>query len=189
MNPVAGGRIPTSGVLSFMYYRGKKANGEDHYHRGIDIVAPRGTPVSAADGGVVTQAVDAYQAGFRGYGKVVVIRSDADLYYLYAHLDRIDVKKGQRVSLGQQLGTVGYTAYTQADPTGDLKSRAAHLHFEISDKPYPKMAEATRLDPVPILASLPAAAAAGGGLLLALAVGGGLWWWLRRRQATTTSRR
>jgi murein DD-endopeptidase MepM/ murein hydrolase activator NlpD len=156
MIPVVDAKVPTSGILSFMYFRGYTDDGTAHYHRGIDLAAPKGTPIFAAEGGVVTQAIDSYTPGFRGYGKTAIIKSPRGIYYLYAHMDRLDVRKDQQVRIGQQIGTVGYTAYTASDPTGDLKNRAPHLHFETSDNPYPKEAEADRLDPVKQLSLIPA---------------------------------
>jgi murein DD-endopeptidase MepM/ murein hydrolase activator NlpD len=162
-----------------MYYRGITSRGTKHWHRGIDLMAPTGTPVVAAEGGVVEFAERKHRPGFSGYGKVVVVKDTRGFHYLYAHLDEVDVSKGQRVTRGQQIGTVGITAFTRGNPTGMLRSRNPHLHFEVSDKRYPKPAEADRLDPVDHLARLakgPAGKGAGALLVMALA-GAGLWWY------------
>jgi murein DD-endopeptidase MepM/ murein hydrolase activator NlpD len=179
MNPITGGKIPTSGNLSFMAYRGVVTDGTKHWHRGIDIPAPKGTPVKAAESGVVTHAVQRYTPGFAGYGKTVVIKSNTGFFYLYGHLDSVSVKKGARVSIGQKIGTVGYTAFTDANPTGDLKSRAPHLHFETSDSKYPKAREAQRIDPVFRLSSLESTA----GIVIALILAGsGYWLFVKNRK-------
>jgi len=89
-------------------------------HDGIDLTAPTGTPVYAAGDGKVIR-VD-YNRSRRGYGNLVVIDHGYDgLETRYAHLNSIDVKKGQPVERGQQLGTVGNTGL----------STAPHLHYEI----------------------------------------------------------
>ncbi len=175
MNPISGGVIPKAGIASFMFYRGPQ-DGYSHWHRGIDIAAPLGTPVKAAEGGIVTHAVNSYTPGFRGYGKVVVIKSARGKYYLYGHLNRILVKAGDYIGTGKQIGEVGYTAYTEKNPTGNLPNLAPHLHLEVADSPYPMDREATRLDPVKQLALLAASAASG--ILLVI----GIAWWLLRKK-------
>ncbi|MCS6825030.1 MAG: M23 family metallopeptidase [Caldilinea sp.] len=88
-------------------------------HRAIDIAAPQGTPVTAADRGVVIRAGWNNQ----GYGRFVVIDHKIDYVTLYAHLDRIFVQEGEVVGQGQVLGTVGSSG----------NSTGPHLHFEIRD--------------------------------------------------------
>jgi murein DD-endopeptidase MepM/ murein hydrolase activator NlpD len=153
--------------------RGITRRGTHHYHRGIDIPAPTGTPVRASEGGEVFEVVDSFRPGYSGYGKVVVILSPRGIYYLYGHLHRITVAKGQQVKTGQQIGEVGATAYRRDDPTGNTRSGAPHLHFETSDSAYPKPAEAERLDPVAVLAQLPQAAAVPAAVTQVVKKGGG----------------
>ncbi len=84
-------------------------------HNGVDYGAPQGTPVRAVGDGVVGFA------GWRsGYGNVVEIQHGNNRSTLYAHLSRVDVRKGQRAEQGQRLGAVGRTGWA----TGP------HLHFE-----------------------------------------------------------
>ena len=99
-------------------------------HTGIDIDAPKGTPVLAAAGGKVTWAGNGLYFGIYNpddpYGNAVVIKHDFGyqnypLYTVYAHLDRVDVVVGQRIETGEQIGLVGETGFT----TGP------HLHFEV----------------------------------------------------------
>lgn len=157
MLPIPEGKYPTKGPLSFMWFRGITPRGKRHYHRGVDILSPLGTPVLNVEKGRVTHAIHKATRGFRGYGKVVVVRGSSGLYYLYGHLNRVDVDKGEYVQTGQQLGTVGMTAYRRGEPESLLKSKTPHLHFEASAKPYPQESEAPRVDPVEALARSPRA--------------------------------
>ncbi|MEZ4680016.1 MAG: peptidoglycan DD-metalloendopeptidase family protein [Caldilineaceae bacterium] len=93
--------------------------GYRHDHRALDIAAPLGTIVTAADRGVVIRA------GWndQGYGRFVIIDHNIDYVTLYAHLNEIFVKEGQVVAQGERIGTVGSTG----------NSTGPHLHFEIRD--------------------------------------------------------
>jgi murein DD-endopeptidase MepM/ murein hydrolase activator NlpD len=84
-------------------------------HNGIDYGAPTGTAVRSVGDGTVEMA--GWQNGF---GNVVKIRHAGDRETVYAHLSKIDVKKGQRIEQGQRVGAVGMTGWA----TGP------HLHFE-----------------------------------------------------------
>ncbi len=98
---------------------GVARDGGRREHHGIDIFAPRGTPVLAATDGVV-RSVAPNTLG----GNVVWLsdeRRGQSLYY--AHLDRHAVTAGQRVSIGDTLGFVGNT--------GNARTTAPHLHFGI----------------------------------------------------------
>ena len=95
---------------------GDRDYGSGH-HYGIDIAAPTGTPVYAADGGVVVQA--GWNSG--GYGNWVVIDHQNGFKTVYAHNSAVIVYPGQKVHQGQLLSLVGSTG----DSTG------SHLHFEI----------------------------------------------------------
>lgn len=88
-------------------------------HRAIDIAAPAGTVVTAADRGVVVRAGWNNQ----GYGLFVIIDHNIDYLTLYAHLSEIFVTEGQVVAQGEVLGKVGSTG----------NSTGPHLHFEIRD--------------------------------------------------------
>ncbi|TSE20144.1 Murein DD-endopeptidase MepM [Tepidimonas alkaliphilus] len=89
--------------------------GDRRAHLGVDYAAPTGTPVRSVADAVVT-----FAGWQRGYGNVVILQHKGDRQTLYAHLSRIDVRKGQRVQQGQTLGAVGATG-TATGP---------HLHFE-----------------------------------------------------------
>ncbi len=84
-------------------------------HLGVDYAAPTGTAVRSVGDGVVELAGQQ-----NGYGNVIQIRHTNNRSTLYAHLSRIDVKKGQRIEQGQRIGAVGATGWA----TGP------HLHFE-----------------------------------------------------------
>ena len=84
-------------------------------HLGVDYAAPTGTPVRVIGDGVVE-----FAGWQNGYGNVVHIKHSRSDTTIYAHLSRIDVRKGQQVSQSQRIGAVGATGWA----TGP------HLHFE-----------------------------------------------------------
>lgn len=85
-------------------------------HSGTDFAAPHGTPIfSTADGVVV-------HAGWQsGYGRLVKIQHEFGIETRYAHMSKIRVKKGQRVSRGDRIGDMGNTG----------RSTGTHLHYEV----------------------------------------------------------
>jgi len=89
----------------------------DRFHSGIDLLATAGTPVRAAGAGTVTFA--GWDSG--GYGNLVVIDHANGVSSWYAHLSRIDVTSGTRVSTATQVGLVGATG----------AATGPHLHFEV----------------------------------------------------------
>jgi murein DD-endopeptidase MepM/ murein hydrolase activator NlpD len=94
--------------------------GAGRLHAGVDIAAPRGSPVfSVADGVVVAAGVDG------GYGRYVMLRHAGGLYSRYAHLSTWSARltPGAYVAAGEQIAQVGSTG----------SSTGAHLHFEIRD--------------------------------------------------------
>jgi murein DD-endopeptidase MepM/ murein hydrolase activator NlpD len=84
-------------------------------HKGIDYAAPTGTPIRTVGDGVVE-----FAGTQRGYGNVIEIKHRDGKSTLFAHLSRIDVKKGQNVEQGSLIGAVGSTGF----------STGPHLHFE-----------------------------------------------------------
>jgi murein DD-endopeptidase MepM/ murein hydrolase activator NlpD len=84
-------------------------------HLGVDYAAPTGTPAQTVGDGVVEFA--GVQGGF---GNVVIVRHGNNHSTVYAHLSRIQVRKGQSVQKGQTIGAVGSTGW----------STGPHLHFE-----------------------------------------------------------
>lgn len=89
-------------------------------HRGVDLVARRGTPVHSAAAGVVITAESPYSEAPR-YGNVVVVDHGGGWQTLYAHLDSIVVSSGDRVEAGQVLGGLG----SSGQATGP------HVHVEV----------------------------------------------------------
>ena len=85
-------------------------------NNGIDIRAPRGTPIKAVESGTI-QFVDWYGA----YGKTVIVDHKGGHYSIYSHLEDVRVKQGKKVARGAVIGTVG--------DTGSLDG--PKLHFEI----------------------------------------------------------
>ncbi len=136
--------LPTTGIRSFMYQRTTT-----HWHRGIDLLGPEGRPVYSVANGRVTHASRVLAPGLSGYGAHVVVQASDGTYALYAHLRDVDVSPGQYVRKGTRLGTVGRTCYTVDNP--QRLCQAAHLHFEVSPRPYPQGSEEDRLDPVAYL--------------------------------------
>jgi len=122
----------TTGYVS-SGYKWRRLGGTTSFHGAIDIAASRGTPIKAAAGGVVILA--------RYYGlagNTVFIDHGGGMTTLYFHMDKIQVKVGQTVITGDQIGTVGTTG----------RSTGPHLHFEVRLK-NPSSAECSLpyLDP------------------------------------------
>jgi murein DD-endopeptidase MepM/ murein hydrolase activator NlpD len=88
-----------------------------HFHTGIDLVEPFGSPVFAADDGVVALV----GSSSSGYGNYVVIAHSGGLDTLYGHLSTSLVKVGQVVTQGTPVGLEGSTG----------NSTGAHVHFEL----------------------------------------------------------
>ncbi len=102
-------RVPRSYVSSYV--------GDGRGHKGMDIVAPAGTPIYAADAGTVIFS------GYKnnGYGNYVIIRHANGLETLYAHCKSLYVKNGDKIAAGESIASVGNTGRSSGD----------HLHFEV----------------------------------------------------------
>src|SRR3972149_3931187 len=85
--------------------------GYNRFHSGIDLAAPYGTLVKAADGGQVVQA-----GYFGGYGYSIMLYHGGGFGTWYAHLSSINVSMGQFVQRGQVVGLVGSTGWTTGPP-------------------------------------------------------------------------
>lgn len=109
---------PCSGPITSPFgYRIHPIFGTTIYHSGIDIGVDEGTPVHAADSGVVIYS----GSGLTGYGNVVIIDHGNGLSTLYAHNSALLVSEGESVSKGQVVAYSGMTGYV----TGP------HVHFEV----------------------------------------------------------
>ena len=108
---------PVNGRLEGGYgKRNDPFSGEGAMHTGVDISAPKGTPVRAAADGVVLRA------GWNGgYGKCVIVDHGHGYQTWYGHLSRMDVIEGQPIRQGEVVGAVGSTGHA----TGP------HLHYEV----------------------------------------------------------
>ena len=109
--------VPCPGFISSGFgYRRDPVWGGWEFHKGVDIVAPRGTPVRAPADGVVVFA------GRRGgYGLCVELDHGHGITTFYGHASRLNVKTGTRVRRGDVICYVGSTG----------KSTGPHLHYEI----------------------------------------------------------
>lgn len=87
------------------------------YNDGINIAAPRGTPVLSAADGTVAYVGDS----LKSYGNLVLVRHPGGMVTAYAHLNNVTVKPGMALKKGQPIGTVG--------STGTVAN--AQLHFEV----------------------------------------------------------
>ena len=85
-------------------------------HNGLDFAAPHGTPIYASADGVVI-----FAGRQSAYGRLIKIKHDFGYETRYAHLSKIRVKNGQRVSRGERIGDMGNTG----------RSTGTHLHYEI----------------------------------------------------------
>ena len=87
-------------------------------HSGLDMGAPKGTPIQAARSGVVSYVKD---SGSSGYGYHVVIDHGDGMVTLYGHCSKVYVRSGQTVQQGEVIAAVGSTG----------RSTGNHLHFEV----------------------------------------------------------
>lgn len=105
---------PISGTITSRF--GANSSVRSGTHTGLDIAAPKGTPIGAAASGTVTFA------GTKGsYGNMIVITHSSGVQTYYAHCNTLNAKVGDYVTQGQTIATVGSTG----NSTGN------HLHLEI----------------------------------------------------------
>jgi len=126
IHPVPGHLKQTAGFGMFMHPFKKVKQ----MHRGIDIVAPLGTPIVATADGIVTTATNKEA----GYGLHIVIQHDDFYSTFYAHLSKLLVMDGQEVKKGNVIGLVGSTGL----------STGPHLHYEVRK-------DEEKVDPKPYL--------------------------------------
>ena len=112
-------RWPVTGPISGVYGSQRILNGEPRApHAGVDIAAPRGTPIIAAAAGVVTLA----EKDLFFTGGTVIIDHGYGLATTYQHMDRVDVTVGEAVAAGQPIGLLGATG----------RVTGPHLHWALN---------------------------------------------------------
>ncbi len=104
---------PVSGVVTSRFGARWGRN-----HKGIDIGAPKGTPIKAVAAGTVIVSSYGYNGG---YGNYVIISHGNGIQTVYGHCNTLTVTVGQKVSQGEQVAKVGSTG----------RSTGNHLHLEI----------------------------------------------------------
>jgi hypothetical protein len=87
------------------------------FHQGIDFTAPTGTEIYVTGDGIIEKI----ESSKRGYGNSIVVNHGYGVKTLYAHMDKFNVKSGQKVKRGEVIGFVGNTGL----------STAPHLHYEV----------------------------------------------------------
>ena len=109
--------LPVDGVVTSRFgQRTDPFHGRQRAHKGMDIAAPKGSPIQPVRAGTVVSA------GRRGsYGKVVVVDHGEGMTSLYAHCDELRVRPGDQVGANDVIATVGNTG----------RSTGPHLHLEI----------------------------------------------------------
>lgn len=103
-------------ISSTFGFRRDPFTGGGAMHKGLDFVAPKGTPILAAAQGTVT-----FVGQIRGYGNVVEISHGNGLSTRYAHMSAFHSHVGEKVSAGEVIGAIGSTG----------RSTGPHLHFEV----------------------------------------------------------
>jgi len=115
---------PTKGFISSRFgSRQDPINGRARFHEGLDISAPRGTPIVAPAKGIVT-----FCGWKTGYGKCVEISHGNGLTTFFAHVHKWTVKPGDRVERRQKIAVVGSTG----------RSTGCHLHYEVRKNGRPR---------------------------------------------------
>ena len=110
-------RLPMASKITSYYGNRRVFNGQlKSYHNGVDFRAPIGTPVFAANSGVVKLAENLFYSG-----NVVIIDHGTKVFTIYAHLSKIKVKTDQHIEKGQLIGLTGATG----------RVSGPHLHWGV----------------------------------------------------------
>lgn len=105
------------GYISSLYgYRNDPFSGKRAFHRGVDIPAAIGTPITSLAAGMVIHA-----GKEKGFGKMVEVDHGNGYVTRYAHVSKLTVRKGQRVDKGQKIAEIGSSG----------RSTGPHLHLEV----------------------------------------------------------
>jgi murein DD-endopeptidase MepM/ murein hydrolase activator NlpD len=122
IRPVEGGRLSAQ-----FGWRIHPLTGKQQYHEGLDIAAPRGTPIYAPADGTVESVIRKYRPN-QSYGRQIVIDHGNGIKTRYAHLKNVNVHEGEKVTRFTPIGTVGDTG----------RSTGPHLHYEVLTNDVPK---------------------------------------------------
>ena len=106
------------------------------FHYGIDIYVGYGSPIYAANNGVVYKTGSGCTPGYLGcngrQGNYVIINHNAGGYYtVYMHMKEFYVSEGQTVARGQKIGAMGNTGEVYPVPSSSNPYGGTHLHFEV----------------------------------------------------------
>ncbi len=124
-------QLPVTGRITSQFgTRRDPIHGHRRFHRGLDIAAPRGTPIEAAAEGTVV-----FAGRQRGYGNTVIIEHADGRRTRYAHAQTLQVQAGETVEAGQEIATVGSTG----------RATGPHVHFEVIE-------DGKRVNPLTVLA-------------------------------------
>ena len=123
---------PTTGWISSRFgYRRSPFSGKREFHKGMDIAANRGTEICAPADGTITFS------GRKGlFGNMIIIHHGHGLMTRYAHIEKFIKKRGETVSRGETIATVGNTG----------RSTGPHLHYEVLLNGVPVNPEKYMLD-------------------------------------------
>ena len=124
--------VKSAAFMSGYGVRADPFSGAAARHMGIDLAGPIGTPIHATADGIITEA--GWNNG--GYGNLIKVDHGRGVETRYAHLSRITVRPGQRVTRGQVIGQMGSTG----------RSTGSHLHYEVR-------IEGKAVNPVPFMKS------------------------------------
>lgn len=134
--------VPVKGVARRDLIDSFNDSRSGHAHEALDIMAPRRTPVIAADDGTIAKLFTSKAGGLTIYQ----FDPTGTLCYYYAHLDdyALGVREGERVDRGDTLGYVG--------STGNASEKAPHLHFAVFRLASPRQwSKGTPINPYPLL--------------------------------------
>ena len=154
-NPLKNCKLRTAGLSTVNGARfgmtRKYPNGKPRPHQGIDLATDEGYRVYAVEDGEIVSIAK----GLDGYGFTITLKikntDNPELngkFAFYAHLDRIDVKVGDKVNYGCVIGLSGDTGNATGMKT---VAKGGHLHFEIRTIQNPGLGLGGRIDPEPFI--------------------------------------
>lgn len=155
VNPLKTSKLRTAGLRSVqgaMFGMTRiNPDGSARAHQGIDLATDEGFRVYAVENATVVATAQE----MKGYGFTVTLMIDCPdkpslhgLFAFYSHLDRIDVKVGQVIKAGSQIGLSGDTGNAKGMTT---IAKGGHLHFELRTTRRPGLGLVGRIDPLPYI--------------------------------------